>query len=117
MISTGQVTGTWKNSKSNTIGIAGFTLEEINNSLFIKIQGVKDGLLPESINDLKAHIYTASAESDQCIAFDSSVKLGDRECFFAGNVNKGLIIIATYIKMNSDSDNNLFVREFFYKLK
>ncbi len=117
MISTGQVTGRWKNSKSTTKCIAGFTLEDGGNGLVLSIRGADDGYLPSTIGPISAVAHASNMSSTDCIAFHAVAEVDGKEYFFAGNVNKGLIIIATYVKVSSGKDSNFFVREFFYKLK
>ena len=117
MISTGQVTGRWKNSKPFTVGISEFELTEIDNKLSISIQGASGGTLPADIGPISAIGHASDELSNDCIAFQAETIAEGKQYFFAGNINKGLVIIATYIKVLSGEKSNFFIREFFYKLK
>ncbi len=116
MISTGQMAGRWKNSKANTKGIAEFALEEVDSELLISINGAEEGFLPNNIGPIVSTPHSANESSDDCIAFQADTTIDGVNYFFAGNINKGLVIIATYIK-SSEISSNFFVREFFYKQK
>lgn len=117
MVSTEQVTGRWKNSKPTTVGISNFSLENVNNQLSLTIKGTEGGFLPDHLGPIEVSEHSATRNSKDCIAFHANVTHDGNEYSFAGNVNKGLIIIATYVKVKADETANFFVREFFYKLK
>jgi hypothetical protein len=117
MVLTEQLTGRWKNSKSTTIGISTFHLENVDNQLSLTINGADGGFLPYHMGPITVSTHSATKTSKTCIAFHANVSKDGNEYSFAGNVNKGLIIIATYVKVKADDTANFFVREFFYKLK
>jgi len=117
MISTVQVTGRWKNSKSSTVGIAEFTLAEVDNKLSISFQGATGGSIPGNIGPIEAVAHASDDSSSDCIAFQAETTVDGKQYIFAGNINKGLVIIATYIRILNGEKPNFFIREFFYKLK
>jgi len=117
MISNGQVLGRWKNSKGETKGIAAFSLEEVQGKLMITIEGAADGHLPSKIGPVEAIAHGADLTSTACSAFQARTESNGKSYFFAGNINKGLIIIATYVEVPLELGSNFFIREFFYKLK
>lgn len=117
MVSKDKVAGRWKNSKSTTKGIAGFTLTESEGGLMLGIQGAEGGFMSSQLEPVKVSCHSNNSDSKECIAFHGTSVDGGHKYRFAGNINKGLIIIATYITDLNDEDSNFFVREFFYKLK
>jgi len=114
---TGQVTGRWKNSKPSTNGIEQFTLTDDGTNLSLSIRGAEHGFMPDDMGPLKTTAYSADGSSTDCIAFHAKGMADGKTYSFAGNVNKGLIIIAIYIEVSNNEADNFFVREFFYKLK
>ena len=117
MISTANVIGKWKNSRPDTQGIESFELRADNGSLKLSVYGVSGGFMTDNLTDLECTAHATSPESNTFSGFQAQGTENGKEYFFAGNINKGLIIIATYIKVLSGNESNYFVREFFYKLK
>lgn len=117
MITTKQILGRWKNSKIDTKGIAEFTLESRDNKLSLLLIGEEGSFLPNSIDWIEATGHASDNSSLDCIAFKAETTIDGKDYFFAGNVNKGLIIIATYVEESEVLKSNFFLREFFYKLK
>jgi len=117
MTSTSNITGNWKNSKATTKTIAKFSLLEKDGNLQITIAGAAGGYLPNEIGPLSVIAHAADPDSTESIAFQAEATVDGTSYFFAGNVNKGLVIIATYIKTAAGKGSNFFIREFFYRLK
>ena len=117
MISNNTLIGNWKNSKVGTKGIERFTLSSIEDGLSLTIHGAEGGVLPTTLSDINVTMHTKSRDSIDCIAFHGNAQTESHTFSFAGNINKGLVIIATYIVDKEGVENNTFIREFFYKLK
>ena len=117
MVSTDKVIGKWKNSKIGTKGIGEFELSEYDGNFSLTVRGADGGYFPSEISILACTAHSSSPSSNTFSAFQAEAKVDGSTYFFAGNINKGLIIIATYIQVESDDKSNFFIREFFYKLK
>lgn len=117
MISNNKLIGSWKNSKATTICISEFALASSNDEMTLDIIGAKGGVMPDHLGPIKVSRHFKDNTSNDCIAFHGQSEVNGKKYAFAGNINKGLIIIATYIIDLKDASQNGFIREFFYKLK
>lgn len=117
MIETSQILGRWKNSKQGTKGISTFTFTHSNGDLMITVEGSNEGQMSGTYGPLPCVVYAPGPGSTSFSAFEISFATTERTYFLAGNINKGLIIIASYIQSTVSDESNFFIREFFYKLK
>lgn len=109
----GYLPGTWRNTNKHTKGISAFTLEAEDNQLTLSLQGASGGYFSPEMGTVEMQCFHAGPDSSKVIGFFSSLQDADKELKLACNLNKGLIIIATYITVGGAS---FFIREFFYKI-
>ena len=109
-----KIIGEWTNSKNITHGIQSFIFRAKDGNLEIELFGSESSFQPGSWGNHTLSTYSSSGNT-QFSAFHSSIKIADHKIEIAGNINKGLIIIASYIKNEgSTQKSNDFIREFFY---
>ncbi len=109
----GYLPGTWRNTNKLTKGIITFTLEAADNQLMLTLQGAAGGYFSPEMGTVEMQCFHAAPDSSKVIGFFSALQDADQELKLACNLNKGLIIIATYITVGSTS---FFIREFFHKI-
>ena len=109
----GFLPGNWRNTNKHTKGIITFSLEEQGNGLLLTMQGAVGGHLPQEIGSAQMECFTSTPQSSTVNSFFGTLEDTDNEYKFAGNLNKGLIIIAAYVKLNGEP---YFIREFFSKM-
>lgn len=108
--------GEWKNSKFKTAGIERFYFRISGDELFIEPFGASDSINAASWGSHKVSVFSTRNKKDDFSAFMTSIEISDQTATLCGNINKGLIIIAMYIKSNSkNGTGNYFIREFFFK--
>ncbi len=106
--------GSWKNSRPETKGIESYVFEESDEGLQISVRGAEDGVIPGNWGTQPVICHASSPEGGKATAFQAGFLVNGHKIFIAGNINKGLIIIAIYIEAG-EADANSFIREFFYK--
>lgn len=108
--------GTWKNSNGSALGIDVFSIKEGDLGPLFTASGTESGYFPGNWGTAPVEFLVSHPDSNTASAFQVNFEVGGREIFLAGNINKGLIIIATYAVAQSGSElPNLFTREFYYK--
>ena len=108
--------GQWKNPKKGTKGIRHFDIVNNGNGLEINATGASDGYMPGNWGTKDLLIHNTAPDSSSEVGFQATYEINEKELFLAGNINKGLIIIAIYIKLlNQEDKSHFFIREFFYK--
>ncbi|MCB9232393.1 MAG: hypothetical protein H6581_12060 [Bacteroidia bacterium] len=110
--------GKWKNPFDQSKGIQSFEIrQESDGRVTMEVQGVSQGYFPAGWGQAEVNFLASTPGGTQASAFSASFQLPGRNVFLAGNINKGLIIIAIYaLDAKGNQDNNLFVREFYHKL-
>lgn len=106
--------GDWQNSNESSFGLAGFSIIEGLSGPEIQVTGIAGGYFPGDWGTAPAQFLVSAPGQRVASAFQASYNLGDRTVFLAGNINKGLVIIAVYALSDSE-EPSLFVREFYFK--
>lgn len=106
--------GDWKNSNGSSNGIDSFRIAESEDGPKIEVIGIEGGFFPGNWGKAKVQFLVSGPHHTTASAFQACFRNGNKQIFLAGNINKGLIIIAIYA-MAEQGDPNLFVREFYYK--
>lgn len=108
--------GNWKNSHKVSKGIDSFEITEIDSGPQIRVSGIESGYFPGNWGTAPVGFLVSGPDQTTASAFEATFEIGDRNLFLAGNINKGLIIIAIYAKAKAGKDiPSLFIREFYFK--
>lgn len=108
--------GNWKNSHQASQGIAAFEIREGARGPEISVSGIESGFFPGDWGSKPVNFLVSGPGQTTASAFSATFDIGGRSLFLAGNINKGLIIIAIYAHAKSGSAHpSLFTREFYYK--
>lgn len=106
--------GHWKNTNSKSKGIACFDFFEKDNELWIKLEGVANGMIPGAWKPLPCKIYAASTDSKEPVAFQANYSCDAFDAYCQINLNKSLIIIGLLLDYkNDDSKSGVYKREFY----
>lgn len=109
--------GRWVNSKKKTSGIEEFEFSIKGEDLIIKITGSATGPLTGEWKAHKVKCYGNMAQPEAFSGFQLTLASHGIDIVLAGNINKGLIIIAMYgVPTSSAEISNFFLREFFYQV-
>lgn len=112
------ILGTWINSNQETEWIRKFTITQQGEQVFINAYG---GNAPEDWGKIEVTTYVDNLGQT---GFSAQYNLDGVEALLASNTNKGLCIIATFLKFKKDDNAthryrerpNFLSREFYYKL-
>ena len=111
------LTGRWINSKDTTSGITEFELSVQDGDLYFQFSGAENGPFPGDLGKHNVQTYGQLNDASKFSGFQLTANIKDIEMVLAGNINKGLIIIALYGSPAQDSEtSNFFIREFFYQV-
>lgn len=108
--------GKWKNTRSETTGIAGFEILTKDHIDFLRIKGVKQGPLLDDWGLTAIKGFAKNKNSKSAIGWWANYDLPEFTANLSLNYNKGLIIIAAMLKYkNQPESSGIFIREFFAK--
>jgi len=103
------ILGTWINSNQQTEWIKKFTITQHSDGVFINAYG---GSFPEDWGKVEIATYVDNLGQT---GFSAQYNLDGVEPLLAANTNKGLCIIATFLKFKNGDRPNFLSREFYYK--
>lgn len=111
------ILGTWINSNQQTEWIKKFTITQHSDRVFIHVYG---GNSPEDWGQVEITTYVDNLGQT---AFSAQYNLDGVEPLLAANMNKGLCIIAAFLKFKDGAKRsstggnrpNFLSREFYYK--
>lgn len=110
--------GNWKNPKTTTQGIYQFSITKSEQGMDIEVEGVAEGRIPGKWGKQALALYNNNPDERDPVAFQATYTIGGLELQLAGNINKGLIIIALYARQLASTDQaDFFIREFYFKKK
>ena len=111
-----QLEGTWVNTSTSTHGIAKVVIYVKANTLTVQPFGA-DGAIIGDWGKVEADVvYPAGIRPHECMGFVASYNFDFMESQLQGNMNLGLLIIASFNTFKDDSGrSNYFGREFFHK--
>ncbi|NET44475.1 hypothetical protein [Okeania sp. SIO2B3] len=104
------ILGTWINSNQETEWIRKFTITQEGEQVFIDAYA---GSSPENWGKIEVTTYVDNLGQT---GFSGQYDLDGVEPLLAANTNKGLCIIATFLKFKNGDRPNFLSREFYYKL-
>lgn len=104
------ILGTWINSNQQTEWIKKFTITQQGEQVFIDAYGGKS---PEYWGKVEVTTYVDNLGQT---GFSGQYNLDGVEALLASNTNKGLCIIATFLKFKNGHRTNFLSREFYYKV-
>jgi hypothetical protein len=106
---TDSLMGEWVNSNAATGWIKEFTLTERDGTAMLRVLGASE---PAEWGEIPATIYQDNHGEP---AFHAVYDLGTVEAVLAANTNKGLIIIAAFLRFKEDGRTNFLCREFYFR--
>lgn len=107
--------GTWMNTYRHSKCISHVTLTAREDGYYLHAHGVGS---PSDWGEIKVTPHAANVDSSVADAFWGQYDFGFLKMFLAANLNKGLLIIASYNSFNDGSDrSSYFARQFFYRKK
>lgn len=110
------MTGQWKNTRPETMDIAGFEIVTKGDIKHIQIKCIEDGPLLNDWGLTTLQGYAKTTTSKHAIGWWAKYDLATFTADLSVNYNKGLIIIAAMIKYkNQPESSGVFIREFFAK--
>jgi hypothetical protein len=104
------IVGTWINSNQQTEWIKKFTITQQSDRVFINAYG---GNSSEDWGKVEITTYVDNLGQT---GFSAQYNLDGVEPLLAANLNKGLCIIAAFLKFKNGDRPNFLSREFYYKL-
>ncbi len=104
------ILGTWINSNQQTEWIKKFTITQQDDRLFINAYGADS---PEDWGKVEVTTFVDNLGQT---AFNAYYNLDGVEPLLAANMNKGLCVIAAFLKFKDGERTNFLCREFYYKL-
>jgi hypothetical protein len=113
-IDLGELTGLWKNTKRTTRAIREFRLRQEGDRFLLHAEGAG---APRDWGEVPVTFCVTSAGASDAVGFHAVYDFGFQRMVLAGNLNKGLIIIASFhMFLDGSPRSNYFTREFFYQL-
>ncbi|NEO95340.1 MAG: hypothetical protein F6K56_36200 [Moorea sp. SIO3G5] len=109
-IDSSAILGTWINSNQQTQWIKKITITQQGEQVFINVYGVNS---PEDWGKVEITTYVDNIGET---AFSAQYNLDGMEPLLAANTNKGLCVIAAFIKFKNGDRPNFLCREFYYKV-
>jgi hypothetical protein len=108
-----ELTGLWKNTNRATRVIRELTLTKKGDAYELNAFGAG---APRDWGKVHAIPYSSSVDARDAAGFFATYDFKFMQMFIATNVNKGLLIIASYNTFRDGSGrSNYFTREFFYR--
>lgn len=106
----GEPLGTeWVNSSPTTSWIRGFTLTRKDGAGVLRVLGAGE---PADWGEVPATLYQDNIGEP---AFSAVYDLGHVEATLAANSNKGLVVIAAFLRFTDEERPNFLCREFFFR--
>ncbi len=111
-IDPGPYLGQWRNSNPKSTGISSFTLARRGDAVVIRAESADSAVVwPET----EITMFATSVAGDKLSAFSALIDFGFMESFLAGNINLGLIVIATFNRFKDESGRaDYFAREYYF---
>lgn len=108
--------GTWINTNPDARGIVKLLLESQDHSLTVRAYGA-DEPEPHDWGQIQAETaYPAGIRPHECMGFVAHYDFDFMEAQLQGNMNLGLLIVASFNTFKDDSGrSSYFAREFFRK--
>lgn len=105
--------GSWRNSNSDTNGIARMVITESGGNLSLQVYAIgPDGLIDWGTADI--NVFTSTPSTRVCAGFTGLYDFGFAETRLQAMILKGLIVIAQIHSFKDDSKRvDYFVREYF----
>lgn len=101
--------GDWVNSNPATAWLTGFTLADDGGQLVLRARGAN---VPTAWGEVKVTSYQDNIGEP---AFHAVYDLGSLEAVLAANANKGVVIIAAFLRFKDGDVANFLCREFFFR--
>ena len=116
-LETSAMVRSWANTNPVTRGIAGLKVRSAQGKLWISVQGkATDSPFDWGEVEVEA-VYAENATSARGIAFVARYDFGFLETLLEGNVNSGLLVLASFHTFRDGSNRaNYFSREFFHEV-
>lgn len=109
--------GTWRNTNEKPFWLTGVHVEPLDGSLVIEAKGGVNGSPGDWGPAPATHLYGASLESATGGAWRASYDLGFCDVDLEGNLNQGLLVVVSFVRMKDGSGRaDRAVREFFYQV-
>ncbi|NEO64684.1 MAG: hypothetical protein F6J98_31485 [Moorea sp. SIO4G2] len=105
------ILGTWINSSEKTEWIKKYTITQEGDRVFINVYGANS---PEDWGKVEVTTFVDNLGQT---AFHAQYNLDGVEPLLAANMNKGLCVVAAFIKFNNGDRPNFLCREFYYKVE
>jgi hypothetical protein len=113
LVDLGEVTGVWKNTKRATRVIRELTLTQNGDTYELNAFGAG---APRDWGKVVANPHAGGVDAHDPAGFFAVYDFDFMHMFLAANMNKGLLIIASYNTFRDGSGrSNYFSREFFYR--
>ncbi|NES41330.1 hypothetical protein [Moorena sp. SIO2C4] len=104
------ILGTWINSSEKTEWIKKYTITQEGDRVFINVYGADS---PEDWGKVEVTTFVDNLGQT---AFHAQYNLDGVEPLLAANMNKGLCVVAAFLKFKDGDRPNFLCREFYYKL-
>ena len=108
--------GTWVNTNPDARGIVKLVLDAQDHDLTVQAYGADDPT-PYDWGQIKVDaVYPAGIRPHECMGFVANYDFDFMEAQLQGNMNLGLLIVASFNAFKDDSGrSDYFAREFFLK--
>ncbi|ETX03818.1 hypothetical protein [Candidatus Entotheonella palauensis] len=108
--------GTWVNTNSEAKGIVKVVISAKDDTLTVRAFGA-DEPAPCDWGEIEADVvFPAGIRPHECMGFSATYDFDFMQAHLQGNMNLGLLIIASFNTFTDDSGrSNYFAREFFNK--
>src|SRR5215471_12284877 len=117
-LSPSDFSGTWFNTNTQTPGVTRVTCRAEGNTLRIRLEG-NGSSEPSDWGEVTPDLLcAANIQGGPAMSFVTSFDLGFKQVQVGANLNQGLLVIATYHRLQNDSGagaSNYFAREFFHR--
>ena len=106
--------GTWRNTNERPFWITGVRVEPRDGSLAISVRGGVNGS-PDDWGVVRStHLYGSALDSAAGGAWRASFDLGFCVADLEANMNQGLLVVLSLVRMKDGSRSDCAMREFFH---
>ncbi|MSR59737.1 MAG: hypothetical protein EXS05_19195 [Planctomycetaceae bacterium] len=114
-IDLGELTGLWKNTKRSTGVIRELELSQKGDGFVLRATGAGS---PRDWGEVAVTPHASGVDAWDPAGFHAAYDFGFMRMLLAANINKGLLIIASYNTfLDGSPRSNSFAREFFYRVE